>query len=165
MQLHHLEQLSNPNLCRQSRFHAVVWLTQLVAFYKNNMHNLVMERKSRLFFWHQIAPLAQTLHTSSANAARPHVLPLYRPLERPPGALLSHNLLPIKTDMSTQHIHSNQAGRCLLRPFTPWHLAKSFYVANIDGQVLPMRLACSTPPPHSLQKGNQSVREAFASQH
>lgn len=54
MQLHHLEQLSNPNLCRQSRFHAVVWLTQLVAFYKNSMHNLVMERKSRLFFWHQI---------------------------------------------------------------------------------------------------------------
>ena len=35
-------------------------------------------------------------------------------------SLKSHNLLPIKTDMSTQHIHSNQTGRCLqrLQPFT-----------------------------------------------
>ena len=69
MQLHHLEQLSNPNLCRQSRFHAVVWLTQLVAFFKNNMHNLVMERKSRLFFWHQIILNCQATCSPCANTS------------------------------------------------------------------------------------------------
>lgn len=69
MQLHHSEQLSNPNLCRQSRFHAVVWLTQLVAFYKNNMRNLVMERKPRLFFWHQIILNCQATCSPCANTS------------------------------------------------------------------------------------------------
>ena len=69
MQLHHSEQLSNPNLCRQSWFHAVVWLTQLVAFYKNNMRNLVMERKPRLFFWHQIILNCQATCSPCANTS------------------------------------------------------------------------------------------------